>query len=78
MAGLFLIYIFQGLKFVVYDMPKEKLREAAKLAEVERIEEAFFNGLKTVGKEDECSQCNASVEGIDISQTKSSFRKADA
>ena len=59
-------------------MPKEKLREAAKLAEVERIEEAFYNGVKTVGNEDESSQGNASVEGIDITQTKISFRKADA
>lgn len=29
LAFIFALYIFQGLKFVFYDLPKEKKREAA-------------------------------------------------
>ena len=35
---LFSLYLFQGLKFVVYDLPREKKREAELKEEVERLD----------------------------------------
>ena len=37
---LFSLYIFQGLKFVLWDLPKEKKREAAVKEEVENFDKA--------------------------------------
>ena len=39
LIGLFLIYILQALKFLLYDKPKQKKRDAAKIAEIKRFEE---------------------------------------
>ena len=36
---LFAIYIFQGLKFILWDLPKQKKRDLAKKEEVERVTE---------------------------------------
>ena len=49
---LFLIYIFQGVKFALYDLPKAKKREAAKIAEVLRIEAATRDGIKFLDDDD--------------------------
>ena len=46
LAALFGIYIFQGLKFIVWDMPRNRKREAAKLEEIERIESATRGGFR--------------------------------
>ena len=35
---LFSLYLFQGLKFVLYDLPREKRREAALKDEVEKVD----------------------------------------
>ena len=35
---LFSLYIFQGLKFAFYDLPREKKREAAVKVEVEKVD----------------------------------------
>ena len=39
---LFSLYIFQGLKFIMYDLPKEKKRAAAVKQEVERVDKALL------------------------------------
>ena len=36
---MFSLYLFQGLKFLVYDLPKERKIAAAKLAELEKLDE---------------------------------------
>ena len=46
LVALFAIYVFQGLKFLVWDLPRSKKRQAAKLAEIERIEEATKDGIR--------------------------------
>lgn len=38
---LFSLYLFQGLKFVLYDLPREKKREAAIKEEVEKVDKAL-------------------------------------
>ena len=38
---LFSLYIFQGLKFLFWDLPREKKREAAIAAEVQQVEKAL-------------------------------------
>ena len=38
---LFSLYSFQGLKFVFWDLPRERKREAAIAAEVEIVEKAL-------------------------------------
>ena len=38
---LFSLYAFQGIKFLVWDLPKEKAREEAKKAELSRMDEAI-------------------------------------
>ena len=38
---LFSLYLFQGLKFVLYDLPREKKREAAIKEEVEKVEKTL-------------------------------------
>ena len=38
---LFSLYLFQGLKFVLYDLPREKKREAAIKGEVEKVDKAL-------------------------------------
>ena len=38
---LFALYVFQAAKFLIWDLPREKKREAAKLAEVERLDNAI-------------------------------------
>ena len=38
---IFLLYVFQGLKFVFYDMPKEKKREAAVRRQLEDVDKAL-------------------------------------
>ena len=35
---LFSLYLFQGLKFILYDLPREKKREAAIKEEVEKVD----------------------------------------
>lgn len=40
---LFSLYLFQGLKFVIWDMPKEKKRAIAIKSEVEKIEKALLD-----------------------------------
>jgi len=35
---LFSLYLFQGLKFLCYDLPQEKRIEAAKIAELEKLD----------------------------------------
>ncbi len=42
---LFAIYILSGVKFLVYDLPAAKKREAAKLQEVLRVEAATKDGV---------------------------------
>ena len=39
---LFSLYIFQGLKFVLWDLPKERKREAAVKEEVEKFDKALI------------------------------------
>ena len=41
LAWLFSLYIFQGLKFLFWDLPREKKRDAAKKKEVEKLDEAY-------------------------------------
>ena len=41
LAFLFSLYGFQGFKFILWDLPKEKKREEAKKAELNRIDEAI-------------------------------------
>mmetsp|Transcript_35636 Transcript_35636/g.43650 ORF Transcript_35636/g.43650 Transcript_35636/m.43650 type:complete len:82 (+) Transcript_35636:740-985(+) len=48
---LFCLYIGQGLKFLLYDMPKEKRRTEAKKREVERIDEQAM-ALVVLGAEE--------------------------
>ena len=36
---MFSLYLFQGLKFLLFDLPKEKKVEAEKLAQLEKLEE---------------------------------------
>ena len=38
---LFALYLFQGIKFAVYDLPKEKKREAAVKKEIEEVDKAL-------------------------------------
>ena len=38
---LLLAYAFQAAKFLIWDLPREKKREAAKLAELERLDDAI-------------------------------------
>ena len=38
---LFSLYIFQGVKFLIWDLPREKKREAALAAEVQQVEKAL-------------------------------------
>ena len=38
---LFSLYLFQGLKFVLYDLPREKKRENAIKEEVEKVDKAL-------------------------------------
>jgi len=38
---LLTIYVSQGVKFVAYDLPKEKKRDAAKKREIKKIDEAM-------------------------------------
>ena len=38
---LFSLYIFQGLKFALYDLPRERKREAAVKKEIELIDKAL-------------------------------------
>ena len=38
---LFCLYIFQGIKFVVWDLPREKKRDMAKRDEVQKLEKAI-------------------------------------
>ena len=40
LAFVFSIYIFQGLKYLFFDMPRQRVRVAAKLAEVDRVDKA--------------------------------------
>ena len=42
LAFLFSLYIFQGIKFIIWDLPKEKAHDAALKHEVERIDEAMI------------------------------------
>ena len=35
---MFALYLFQGLKFVLWDSPKQKKRDAAKLMEIQRLD----------------------------------------
>ena len=46
LAYLFTIYIFQGLKFLLWDLPKQRKRDMAKKEEVERVTE-FIDEIKT-------------------------------
>ena len=46
LAYLFAIYIFQGLKFLLWDLPKQRKRDIAKKEEVERVTE-FIDEIKT-------------------------------
>ena len=41
LAFIFALYVFQGLKFVLYDLPKEKKREAAVRRELENVDKAL-------------------------------------
>ena len=45
---LFSLYLFQGLKFVVYDLPREKKREAELKEEVERLDKQIQERKSTV------------------------------
>ena len=38
---LFSLYVFQGLKFVLWDLPREKKREAAIKDEIAKVEKAL-------------------------------------
>ena len=38
---LFSLYLFQGLKFVLYDLPREKKRETAIKEEVKKVDIAL-------------------------------------
>ena len=38
---LFSLYVFQGLKFLFWDLPREKKRETAIEAEVQQVEKAL-------------------------------------
>ena len=38
---LFSLYLFQGLKFVLYDLPRENKREAAVKQEIEKVDRAL-------------------------------------
>ena len=49
LAWLFSLYIFQGLKFLFWDLPREKKRDAAKKKEVEKLDEAYNQFLKEEG-----------------------------
>lgn len=42
---LFLVYAFQGLKFVCWDAPRMKRRENAKLDEIKRVDEVVQKEL---------------------------------
>ena len=43
---LFGIYVVQGVKFIVWDMPREKLRTQKKIEEIDRINKALEAGDK--------------------------------
>ena len=38
---LFSLYIFQGLKFALYDLPREKKREAAIKTDIDKVDKAL-------------------------------------
>ena len=38
---MFALYVFQAAKFLIWDLPQEKKREAAKLAEEESLDDAI-------------------------------------
>ena len=48
LALLFAIYLIQGLKFLLYDMPRDKARTKLKIAEIERVDKATREGAKIV------------------------------
>ena len=41
---LFSLYIFQGLKYLLFDLPRNRKREQLKLEELQKVDEIVFGG----------------------------------
>lgn len=46
---LFSLYIFQGIKFLVWDLPREKAREIELKQEVERLDKVILYRQSIIG-----------------------------
>lgn len=83
---MFSLYLFQGLKFALYDLPREKKRELKKIAEIERqqrelereAEDEEYEALKTHDLdeiEEETLKSRDSVESLTLSKRRSESKQ---